>query len=46
VRSVIDDGQGGVAEELAKPNTDFLVVLDLPEDVKKQLAEHKDDKAE
>ncbi|MEO8845999.1 MAG: ChaN family lipoprotein [Kofleriaceae bacterium] len=44
VRSVIDDGQGGVAEELAKPNTDFLVVLDLPEDVKKQMAEHKDDK--
>ena len=43
VRSVIDDGQGGVAEELAKPVTDFLVVLDLPADVKKQLAEHKDD---
>jgi uncharacterized iron-regulated protein len=46
VRSVIDDGQGGVAEELAKPITDFLVVLDLPEDVKKRMAEHKDDKAE
>ncbi|CAN5247658.1 hypothetical protein BH11MYX1_BH11MYX1_29610 [soil metagenome] len=39
VRSVIDDGQGGVAEELAKPMTDFLVVLQLPEDVKKQLKE-------
>ncbi|HEY6039362.1 MAG TPA: ChaN family lipoprotein [Kofleriaceae bacterium] len=39
IRSVIDDGQGGVAEELAKPMTDFLVVLDMPEDVKKQLRE-------
>jgi uncharacterized iron-regulated protein len=43
IRSVIDDGQGGVAEELAKPMTDFLVVLDLPEDVKKQLAEQNKD---
>ena len=44
IRSVIDDGQGGVAEELAKPMTDFLVVLDMPEDVKKQLREqNKDD---
>jgi uncharacterized iron-regulated protein len=34
VRSVIDDGQGGVAEELAKPMTDFLVVLQLPDEVK------------
>lgn len=46
VRTVIDDGQGGVADQLAKPNTDFLVVLNLPEDVKKQMAEHKDDKAD
>jgi uncharacterized iron-regulated protein len=40
IRSVIDDGQGGVAEELAKPMTDFLVVLDMPESVKQQLREH------
>jgi uncharacterized iron-regulated protein len=40
IRSVIDDGQGGVAEELAKPQTDFLVVLDMPADAKKQLGEH------
>lgn len=39
VRSVVDDGQGGVAEELAKPMTDFLVVLQMPDDVKKQLEE-------
>ena len=43
IRSVIDDGQGGVAEELAKPMTDFLVVLDMPEDVKKQLREQNKD---
>ncbi|MEO6776040.1 MAG: ChaN family lipoprotein [Kofleriaceae bacterium] len=39
LRTVIDDGQGGVADELAKPMTDFLVVLDLPAQVKKQLRE-------
>ncbi len=39
IRSVIDDGQGGVAEELAKPMNDFLVVLDLPADVKKRIAD-------
>ena len=43
IRSVIDDGQGGVAEELAKPMTDFLVVLDMPEEVKKQLREQNKD---
>ena len=31
VRTVIDDGQGGVAEALAKPMNDFLVVLDMPD---------------
>ncbi len=47
VRSVVDDGQGGVAEELAKPMNDFLVVLQMPDDVKQQLKEQnaKDDKA-
>ena len=44
IRSVVDDGQGGVAEELAKPITDFLVVLDLPADAKKKAAaEHHDE---
>lgn len=30
VRSVIDDGEGGVAEVLAKPINDFAVVLQMP----------------
>jgi len=30
IRTVVDDGQGNVAEELAKPMTDFLVVLTAP----------------
>ena len=30
LRTVIDDGEGGVAEALAKPVNDFLVVLTLP----------------
>jgi uncharacterized iron-regulated protein len=34
VRAVIDDGQGGVAEALAKPINDYLVVLQMPPDVK------------
>ena len=38
LRTVIDDGQGGVAEALAKPMNDFLVVLALPADVKAKLA--------
>src|SRR5258706_9375550 len=38
LRSVIDDGQDGVAEALAKPMNDFLVVLDLPPDVKAKIA--------
>jgi uncharacterized iron-regulated protein len=35
VRSVIDDGEGGVAAALAKPMNDFLVVLSLPPNVQK-----------
>ncbi len=35
IRSVIDDGQGNVAEELAKPMNDFLVVLQMPAAAKK-----------
>jgi uncharacterized iron-regulated protein len=37
VHAVIDDGQGGVAEALAKPMNDFLVVLELPADVKAKM---------
>ena len=37
VRSVIDDGQGSVAEVLAKPMNDFIVVLDLPPEVKAEM---------
>ncbi|MFT3692424.1 MAG: ChaN family lipoprotein [Kofleriaceae bacterium] len=29
-RTVVDDGEGGVSDELAKPNNDFLVVLTIP----------------
>jgi hypothetical protein len=29
LRSVVDDGSGGVAEALAKPMNDYLVVLEL-----------------
>ncbi|HEY1553816.1 MAG TPA: ChaN family lipoprotein [Kofleriaceae bacterium] len=37
IRPVIDDGQDAVAEVLAKPMHDFIVVLDLPPDVKAQM---------
>jgi hypothetical protein len=30
IRGVIDDGEGGVAEALAKPINDYVVVLQLP----------------
>ncbi|HUJ61385.1 MAG TPA: ChaN family lipoprotein [Kofleriaceae bacterium] len=39
VRAVIDDGQGGVADVLAKPMNDFVVVLELPPDVKAKMAQ-------
>jgi hypothetical protein len=38
IRTVVDDGQGGVAEALAKPINDFIVVMDLPADVKAKIA--------
>ncbi len=41
VHSVIDDGQGGVAEVLAKPMNDFIVVLELPPEVKAKLREEQ-----
>ena len=34
LRTVIDDGEGGVAEALAKPMNDYLVVLQLPKQPK------------
>jgi uncharacterized iron-regulated protein len=39
VRSVIDDGQDAVADVLAKPMNDFIVVLELPADVKARMRE-------
>jgi uncharacterized iron-regulated protein len=36
-RTIVDDGSGRVAAALVKPANDFLVVLDLPEDVKAQM---------
>jgi uncharacterized iron-regulated protein len=45
LRAVIDDGEGAVAEILAQPMNDFVVVLELPDDVKarmKAAAEHGD----
>jgi uncharacterized iron-regulated protein len=39
VRSVIDDGEGSVAEVLAKPMNDFVVVLDLPPEIKAKMRE-------
>ena len=34
LRTVIDDGEGGLAEALAKPINDYLVVLQMPPGVK------------
>jgi uncharacterized iron-regulated protein len=34
IRAVIDDGEGGLAEVLAKPMNDFVVVLQLPKTTK------------
>ena len=42
LRSVVDDGLGGVAEALARPMNDYLVVLDLPADVKAKLKAEAD----
>ena len=37
IRSVIDDGEGAVADAMAKPMNDFYVVLELPPDVKRAM---------
>jgi uncharacterized iron-regulated protein len=42
VRTVIDDGEGSVAEALAKPIHDFLVVLELPADVKAKMKQDEE----
>jgi uncharacterized iron-regulated protein len=34
LRTVIDDGEGGVAEALAKPINDYLVVLTMPKEMR------------
>ena len=41
LRTVVDDGQGNVAEALAKPMNDYLVVLELPADMKAKLQDQK-----
>jgi hypothetical protein len=33
---VIDDGEGSVGEALAKPINDYVVVLQMPPDVKRK----------
>jgi hypothetical protein len=35
IRSVIDDGEGSVGEALARPINDYVVVLQMPADVRK-----------
>ena len=42
VHPVVDDGEGSVAEVLAKPINDFVVVLQMPPDVRR--ADKADDK--
>jgi hypothetical protein len=36
IRGVIDDGEGSVGEALAKPVNDYVVVLQMPPDVKRK----------
>jgi uncharacterized iron-regulated protein len=39
IRSVLDDGEGAVAQVLAKPINDYVVVLEQPADMKANLQE-------
>jgi uncharacterized iron-regulated protein len=41
LRAVVDDGQGGVAEVLAKPINDFVVVLRFPAGTKPKAEPHE-----
>jgi uncharacterized iron-regulated protein len=36
IRGVIDDGEGGVSEALARPMNDYIVVLQMPLDVRRK----------
>jgi uncharacterized iron-regulated protein len=40
VHPVLDDGEGSVAEVLAKPMNDYVVILQMPPDVEKKSAEN------
>ena len=42
IRSVIDDGEGAVAEVLAKPVNDFVVILQMPEGVERDKSKASD----
>jgi uncharacterized iron-regulated protein len=42
IRSVIDDGEGSVGEALARPINDYVVVLQMPPDVKRKTDDDKD----
>jgi uncharacterized iron-regulated protein len=44
IRGVIDDGEGSVGEALAKPINDYVVVLQMPPDVKRKTDDDKDKK--
>jgi uncharacterized iron-regulated protein len=44
VRGVIDDGEGGVAEALARPINDYIVVLQMPAGVTRKTDEDKTQK--
>jgi uncharacterized iron-regulated protein len=46
VHTVIDDGSDDVAEALAKPMNDFIVVLELPAEVKAKLQQEQQQKSE
>jgi hypothetical protein len=39
VHPVLDDGEGSVAEVLAKPMNDYVVILQMPADVEKAHAD-------
>jgi uncharacterized iron-regulated protein len=39
IRGVIDDGEGGVSEALARPMNDYIVVLQMPPDVRRKTAD-------
>jgi uncharacterized iron-regulated protein len=43
IRGVIDDGEGGVSEALARPMNDYIVVLQMPPDVRRKTADDKGD---